>query len=61
MKTHDEIKEMIASAKQTSMELKLVDPQILAELRELNLKFLTQDQCDQIWIIEEREKLLSGA
>ena len=46
MKTQSEIKEMIASAKQTSMELKLVDPRILSELRDLNLKFLTQDQCD---------------
>lgn len=61
MKTQDEIKEMIARAMQTSMALKEVDPSTMLELRELNQKFLTQGQIDQIWIIEQREKLLKGS
>ena len=36
MKTQSEIKEMIAKAMKTSMELKAVDPLIMHELRELN-------------------------
>jgi hypothetical protein len=59
--TQTQIKDMIDGAMKASIQLKQVDPNVLDELRRLNKKFLRQAQLDQIWIIEQREKLLVGA
>ena len=61
MLSQEQIKEMIDGAMKTSIKLQQVDPDILDELRMLNKKFLTQGQLDQLWIIEQREKLLIGS
>jgi hypothetical protein len=52
---------MIFEAMQVSCELKEVDPAILKELLAINEKFLTPAQKDQIWIIDQRNRMLTGA
>jgi hypothetical protein len=52
---------MIEDAMLTSCQLKEVDPAIMQDLKSINEKFLTPSQQDQIWIIQQRNQMLTGA